>query len=404
MNILSYLKKNGIKRAFDVIYQYKLHGILCKLIFPFVKNKPLKDTIVIESHNDFDCNGGILYDYLIENGYNQRYKIVWLLKNAPPRGKTLPSNVKTLYLRKPSIRKAYHFCTAKYFTADNSITQKMRPEQKYLFCDHGAVALKSVRGLYKIPDSVDYMLCPSPFYKPIIASEFSVPADDKRFVCVGYPMHDIFYRETGNELEKITKKKYSKVFLWMPTFRKGGGFRRNDSTAEQPFGLPLIESEQMLESLQQFLAETDSLLIIKIHPMQDPDTLKRLHGSDNICVLTGTSVKQLGIDNYRLVKHADALISDYSSIAFSYMLLNRPVGFVLSDLEDYKLGFAMENPEEFLTGTKIYTFEDFFAFLQEVHCGVDSHGEERRQLVDKLFVPRDGDSCKRIVEIMEIAK
>lgn len=39
--------------------------------------------------------------------------------------------------------------------------------------------------------------------------------------------------------------------------------------------------------------------------------------SENISNLTGDTVKQLDIDNYRLLKDADALISDYSSIVYS---------------------------------------------------------------------------------------
>ena len=80
-------------------------------------------------------------------------------------------------------------------------------------------------------------------------------------------------------------------------------------------------------------------------------------------VLTGESVKKLNLDNTRLMKYTDALVSDYSSVAFQYLLLNRPIGFILSDLDSYKLGFSVSNIDEFLVGHKIYTYNDFISFV-----------------------------------------
>ena len=333
MNPLRYLKEKGIRHALHVIYRYKLHGWLCRCILPFVKGRPLKDAIVIESHNDFDSNGGALYDYLIREGYNRRYTIIWLLKNRRPAGK-LPPNVRTFSLYRPGLRKAYAVCTAKYLTADNELVEKVRPEQVSLFCDHGGVSMKSVKGLYRLPDSVDYILSPSESYAPILASQYEVSYPSPRFLHVGYPQHDVFWEPSENELAKLTAHSYDKVFLWMPTFRVGGGAGRRDSLAEQPFGIPLVESEAMLQALQQFLEKANCLLLIKIHPMQDKATLTRLHGSDNIRILTAEAMKKLHINNYRLLKNVDALISDYSSIAYCRAVrLHRPASACLADRE-----------------------------------------------------------------------
>lgn len=403
MNVFAYLKEKGVKRALEVLYRYKLHYVLCAVILPFVKNRPLKDTIVIESHNDFDSNGGAFYEHLLANGYNRRYKIVWLLKNKRPKGR-LPANVTTLRLYAPSIRKAYHVCTAKYLLADNVITQKRRAEQMSVYLTHGAVGLKSVRGQSEIPDSVDYILSPSENWGRILARDFGLTYDRERFVNLDYPSDDVLYTDGPGDLHKLTDKKYRKVFVWMPTFRKGGGYQRNDSEAEQPYGVPLVETEADLEKIQAFLEENNCLLIIKIHPMQDPSTLEKLHGSENIWILTGQTVKELGVDNYRLIKDADAVISDYSSIIYSFMRLDRPMGFVLSDLKDYKQGLCVDDPEMFLTGPKIYDFSDFFAFLQDVCGGKDAYSDRRQELIHWIFDHTDGRCCERIVELLGLEK
>ena len=67
MNPIKYLQENGVKRAMKVLYDYKLELLLEKIVFVFTKHKNLNDVIMIESHNDFDCNGGAFYNYLIRN-------------------------------------------------------------------------------------------------------------------------------------------------------------------------------------------------------------------------------------------------------------------------------------------------------------------------------------------------
>lgn len=167
MNAVSYIKKNGIKRVFDVFYHYKLDLILQKGCNFFLKHRPLQNMIIIESHNDFDSNGGAFYDYLIKNHYNDKYKIVWLLKNKAP--KSLPANVDWCWLYKPSLKKALYVCKAKVFTADCVVTNKVRADQKSFYFTHGAVCLKSVIGKCNLSDTVDYILSPSEAYGPIQA-------------------------------------------------------------------------------------------------------------------------------------------------------------------------------------------------------------------------------------------
>ena len=69
----------------------KLNTPLSNILQKYFLQKPVQDVIILESHNDFDSNGGAFYDYLINNKYNQKYKIVWFLRNKCPQ--SLPENV-----------------------------------------------------------------------------------------------------------------------------------------------------------------------------------------------------------------------------------------------------------------------------------------------------------------------
>lgn len=396
-----YLKEKGIKRAFVVLYEYKIDVFLQKFLSIIYKKAPLKNVIVIMSHYDFDCNGGAFYDYLIKKEYNQKYKIIWILSHEVP--KNLPKNVYGFKYLKPSIKKDYYICRAKVFTADSIIIKKVRKDQVSVYFDHGSFSLKNVKKYMVLPETIDYYLTASDNFDPIFCETRNVQYPNSKLLHLGYPMHDVFYQDIPSELLKMTKKKYDKVILWMPTFRKGTG-GRNDSKAEYVYGIPLIEKHNEFDTLQRILEELDILLIIKIHPYQDKDSIKLLQKcvSDNIFVLTGDTVKQLNIDNYRLLKDADALISDYSSIVYSYILLDRPIGFVLSDLNDMKYGFCVDDPDFFLTGSRIYTLDDIIRFIQNVSENKDEFKEKRRKLCNWLHKYQDGNSCERIVKFLNL--
>lgn len=390
-----------MKRCIEVIYKYKMDRLFIKIIKLLVKNKELENIIIIESHNDFDCNGGAFYNYLIDNGFNKKYKIVWLLKNNKPNN--LPENVECFFLHKPNLKKNYYICRAKYLLFDNTIIDKVSANQKSFYLTHGAISLKNTKGLCNIPASIDYVLSPSENYDSILSDQLSLEYPNNKMIHLGYPAEDVYFNNITDEVNKITNNKYKKKILWMPTFRKGKN-NRVDSKLELNFGIPLIESIEMFEELDRVLRDLDILLIIKIHPMQDLDTIVNLKETGNIKVLTGITAKELRIDNYRLMSNVDAIISDYSSVAYSYLLLNRPIGFVLSDLKYYKLGLCVDNVEDYLVGEKIFEFKDMINFIENISKSNDNFKISRNKLREYLYKYKDGKSCERLVEFMELKK
>lgn len=390
---------NRILNLFKNTYEYTLPRVITKLFHKVLKKSKLDDIIFIESHNDFDCNGGAFYNYLIEHHINQKYKIVWLLKHTPP--KSLPYNVTYCRLYRPSFKRAYYSCKAKYLLADCVMTPKYRNDQISIYLTHGAIGLKSVIGKENVHQSVDYILAGSPNYDSVYRKELSI-SPNQELLHFGFPCLDTLFFKSDNEITKISGNKYSKILLWMPTFRVGGRRKRNDSKTTLPLGIPIIESEQQLTLLDSYLKELNILLILKLHPMQDPNSYAKLKSTDNIKVLTGDDVKKIGIDNYRLLKDVDALISDYSSIAFQYILLNRPIGFVLSDMKELKSGLAVDNPEFFLAGEKIFTYDDFVKFISDVANGIDTFSDDRKRVSDFLYKYHDGKSCERLAGFLKI--
>jgi len=398
MSFIEYIKKKGIKNLTRTVFKYKIDVVIKKIIILFTKHKPLLDCIIIESHNDFDCNGGAFYNYLIDNNFNKKYKIIWLVKNDTP--KDLPLNVKTFSLFRPSIKKDYYICRAKVMLADCDITPKERDDQISVFCTHGGISIKNTRGYLFVPDYIDYILSPSHNFDKILCDKYSLSYDDQRIIHIGYPYNDIYFENTRGELNKITSKKYNKTILWMPTFRKNAS--RNDSKAQLTYGIPIIENADDFFELNEELCKYNILLIIKYHPMQDLNVIKRIPELTNIIGLDKYDMKRKHLDNYRLMAEVDALLSDYSASSYSYILLNRPIGFVLADLKDYKAGLVVDNPDDYMPGEKIYTKDQLFRFIYDVNENNDIYKNERENLCDYLYEYRDGKTCERLSMLLNL--
>ena len=398
--ILKKIRQYGVKKAWTIFYEYTIQSIILFLMNPFFRNTGLKNIIMIESHNDFDCNGGAFYRYLLEHKVNENYKIVWVLKH---KNRTkLPDNVTWVRAYGPSLRKAYYNWNAKFLLADCLISKKLKVEQISVYLTHGAIALKSVKGKEVVDSTVDYVLAGSPNYDSVYREELSL-SEKQQLLYFGFPCTDVFFDDSHHiSINNIVKKQFKKCVLWMPTFRKGGHNARNDSSKELPLGIPLIETVDQYKELNVFLSKTDTLLIIKIHPMQDPKTLEKLKDMSNIFVLTGERTKELKLDIYDLIKETDALLSDYSSIAFQYLLLNRPIGFVLSDIDYLNSGLSVDNPEFYLTGHKIYSFDDLMNFIETVRNEKDDYINDRTALVEWLYVSHDGTSCKQLADFLHL--
>lgn len=400
MKIWAYLRNNGIRHAMKVLWVYKIDILLQKCLGLFLKHKSLQDIIVIESHNDFDCNGGAFYSYLIKNGYNQKYKIVWLIKHPENVPKNLPENVECVNEYKPDIKKDYYRWVAKWFLCDQDCAAKLREDQISMYLTHGPVGLKDVTGVISLPENLTYCLAPSDFYAPITAKHAGMSYPNSKLKICGYPSYDVFYEDGKGDLCKVTDKKYNKVILWMPTFRKSEG-GRCDSISVPQLGVPLLKDEEEYQELNGYLKKLDILLVIKIHPKQDISDMK-IRDETNIKVLTGKDVKRLDIDNFRLMKDVDALISDYSSVAYDFLHVDEPIAYDFSDLDNYTRGIVVDDPHEMMAGHEIKNLFDLFGFVEDVSNNRDPYKTERKVLFDKIFKYHDGNSSARIAELLNL--
>ena len=106
----------------------------------------------------------------------------------------------------------------------------------------------------------------------------------------------------------------------------------------------------------------------------------------------------------QLLGYADALISDYSSVAVDYLVLDRPVAFTLDDMETYgnERGFFWDDVKQWLPGEDIYTFEDFVSFIEDVMADRDN-GKKKRDSISRLMQKyRDDKNSERVLKALNI--
>ena len=344
-----------------------------------------------------------LYRYLSENGYSSKYKIIYYTKHVDDSFKDV-SNANVVFTGNNLIG-LYHHLTSKYvFWAFGTYRFMCRPGngQKITNLWHGS-PLKKVGYLsgqktwYKYEDSFSYTICASDFFKDIMQKCFGF--NENQGVILGAPRNDyIFSKKDCFSLLNIDKSKFSKVVLWMPTFRKSESNNYLDSDVD----FPLLNEDNITE-LNDVLLENKVLMIIKPHPFQESLPFLQTKNS-NILILNNIDLESRSVELYELLGQVDVLLTDYSSVYFDFLLTQKPIGFVLDDIKDYgdKRGFTIENPLDIMPGEKIYTFNELNNFINNLRDGQDVYKDERNRINDLVNKYQDDKNCERIVEFLDI--
>ena len=206
--------------------------------------------------------------------------------------------------------------------------------------------------------------------------------------------NDLLFQKNA-EAEKLVKK-YNKVIVWLPTYRKHKNVDILDSVNENV--IPLLNDED-LNKLNKKLEKNNNLLILKFHPAEDLSKLKSLEYS-NILIMSHDEFTKMDIHLYSLLAYSDALITDYSSVSLDYILKNKPIAYILDDIEEYKnnRGFCIENIDDVIAGPKIRKSEELLKFIDSVSTGKDEFEKERKRVMKFYHKYTNTHICELFVE------
>jgi CDP-glycerol glycerophosphotransferase len=214
----------------------------------------------------------------------------------------------------------------------------------------------------------------------------------KNIITSGYPRNDVLFVKNLNReyligvdksaVENLVKLKKTgwKIIIYMPTFRD----KSNKA---------LLEKAINYEKLNKFLMDKKTVFIVKHHYSVEFNSFNRF---ENIIVYHHQK------DIYPFLSYSDLLVTDYSSVFFDYLLLNKPIIFYLFDLENYlkeDRGLYLD-VNDVLPGKIVYKYQ---SLIEEIDKILFLSGEEkkwkikREKILELSFKYKDGNSAKRII-------
>jgi CDP-glycerol glycerophosphotransferase (TagB/SpsB family) len=381
--------------------------ILKKILYPLsYLNKLIKKDdkkILLYSNLGFRDNVKSIFDYLINNGYNKKYQIICSLDDYEDYTDSQIENVKFL----SNIQGVYHYLTSKYcFYCFGKYPIKPSKKQIVINLWHG-MPLKKIGNMEFNNRKEDFnyfthILSTSPFFSPFMVEAFN--CSPNQVLISGQPRNDELFVDT-NIKELLNINGYKKIFVWLPTFRISSRLNLKNQLSEKKSELsfPIIDNERKIMELNNLLNLDNSILLIKPHPMQDLNKLD-LQQYSNVRVIQQHDLDKHEGTLYNLLKESDALITDYSSVYFDYLLLNRPIGFTVDDINEYKeaRGFVVDDPLEVMPGEKIKDYNGFTRFIEQIINENDKYANERWKINNLCKTYKDGNSSKQIIEFCGI--
>ncbi len=321
--------------VYTVLYKIKniktpLKNMKTKVMPKFLSLLPLnKKKIVILNFNGtkFNDNGKYLYKKLKSDPNYKDYKII-----VPVSKKSLIENKDFVHM-KSKFKYMYHLGTAGHVYNNTwSVQLPKRRGQKWTLMWHGIPhkkvdkdivvydatwSDKAKTNMNNFKDKVDEVYSLNEFNTKIFNEIFGA----KKVVEKSYPKIEWLEENVDNqELKKLIFNKYEiyegKYVLYAPTYR--------------PY-----EYEFDIKEVTKMLAK-DEKLIISIHNRGKEIEFKGYE--DKIVYLKDYDIQEIALIS-------DSLITDYSSLAYDFMMMNKQVKYYQPDYEMYNLlhGLYVEN-------------------------------------------------------------
>ena len=211
---------------------------------------------------------------------------------------------------------------------------------------------------------------------------------DKGNVAVtGYPRNDVLFDSTKSVASPSTPlpasiaeavDKDRKVILYLPTYRDSGKAYMNMDW----------------ERLDELMEKLEATFFFKTHPV---DRIKNEINCKNVVQLP-----QL-IDVYDLLPQTGILISDYSSIVFDFMLLDRPIVYYTPDVNEFLSSSRALNfhPREIAVGPMCESFPELLTAIENIiQSGAADFDGKRKDVFPRLHGFRDGRASERVLEVI----
>jgi CDP-glycerol glycerophosphotransferase (TagB/SpsB family) len=373
----------------------KLLFFLLKLINSLIPKSTNK--ILFISRPDFSDNTLHMYKYFKKK--EKHKQLSWLIYDKPVYNLLVDKGYTNIFYLN-SARGIWEYLRSKIIiSSSSSLWQIKSPFQKQFDLWHG-IPLKNILNMEKTiknqqkqAPNITMRFATSNLVKAQLAASFEYNAS--KIIVTGQPRTDALF-STDKHLSDLIKKdisKFSKIACYMPTYRVGYKDKQDGLSFDitNIFRMEEYNHQQFLD----FLKLHNILFLLKLHPYEEK-LYQDIDLGENIQWITNTLLAEQSLDIYDILPEVDILLTDYSSVYFDFLLLNRKIIFLPVDLQEYrkKRGFQLEPYEFWTPGEKVYDQNN----LQTALIRKESKEERDHRVTIRniMFTYQDAYSSKRI--------
>lgn len=360
-----------------------------KIIKNILKLIPTNNSIIFESCPDLSDNTKAVFDEFIARGLNNKYKLYWICFDKYEMQYPKYHNVEYISSNDKWKMRFIQY-TAKAVICCNRFLGADKKNQTVYYLMHGS-PIKDTSAYYRCPKYVDYMITAGDYMNDKSAGAMDI--DKSKCFPLGYPRNDILAKPNVDVSAYLGK--FKKYIIWYPTVKQ---FSNGRDYGIKP--ISFLDSDELVKQLNEYAKKHDVLIVIKPHFAQIANI--EIINYSNITFIDDKFYKRNNLIPYEFMGSCDALLSDYSSVFYDFMVCNKPIGLVWNDIEEFKKNVGLfDFYEEATIGCiKIYTFEGLCDFIKSVAEGKDELLEIREHLCKKINAPKDGNNAARVVEFI----
>ena len=380
--------KKYVKKIKRVINQFVI--ATCNRILGIIL--PLKEKRVLflsDERKELGGNFKAVYDMLPD----EEYEKILALKGNRYAKRGIKAKMELLI----------NLSTSKYILLEDLVQatshMRVRKGQELIQLWHGAGAFKKfghsressdLKRIHKGYKKYTRVITSSEAIRPCYAEAFSVSMDKVK--ATGIPRTDIFFdKEYINSKKEELYQEYpflkgKKIILFAPTYR---GTQFSDAH----YGIEKLD----LEEIYSIFSKQNYIFIFKWHPFLynriEESKTKEYDGYKKHPDFYYDLSKERDINDLLLV--TDILITDYSSVIFDYVFMNKPIVYFTYDYKEYvENGRGLYFPfEEYVYGNVAKDSKELVKAIQ-----ANSMEEEARsKFVQKFMSACDGHSTEKVI-------
>lgn len=366
----------------------------------YYESLPVRDKVVLyESFHgaSMSCNPYAIFRHLLTRDEFFDWTHVWVIndKSKVPASYKNMSNV--IFVTRGSDLYIRHLANASFLINNVSFPEYFirKKNQTYLNTWHGTPLKflgKDIKDDFLAHKNVarnflqtTHIISPNPHTTDILLNRYDVADIYKGIVAeTGYPRTDMTLNKSSDEKNDIKRQlgifDDDKVVLYAPTWRGVHG----DAT---------FDTDRLIEDINA-LRNTGCHILFRGHHM-----IENLIADLSI----GNCVVPAEIDTNDLLSVVDVLVTDYSSIAFDFMVTGKPIIYYVYDLERYQNERGLYFPINEMPGEICHTRDELIVADELSLCmkgEISSYTDAQRR-----FCPHeDGLVAQKVVDLVFLGK